>query len=96
MDNTCLYPQTELFSSEETGGISLEEVFEAYFACRRHKRDTYNALAFEADYERGTLTCGVKSTAAHIILSALSPSLYSSRCSVKCSPPTSATGWYTT
>lgn len=21
MDNTCLYPQTELFSSEKTGGI---------------------------------------------------------------------------
>ena len=42
----------ELFAPEETGGISLEEVFEAYFACRRKKRGTYNALAFEADYER--------------------------------------------
>ena len=27
-----------LFAPEETGGISLEEVFEAYFACRRKKR----------------------------------------------------------
>lgn len=45
-------PQAELFSQEETGGISLEEVFEAYFTCRRKKRGTYNALAFEADYER--------------------------------------------
>lgn len=41
-----------LFAPEETGGISLEEVFEAYFACRRKKRGTHNALAFEADYER--------------------------------------------
>lgn len=41
-----------LFVPEETGGISLEEVFEAYFACRRKKRGTHNALAFEADYER--------------------------------------------
>ena len=53
MDNhTCLCGQTELFPTEETGGISLEEVFEAYFACRRKKRGTHNALAFEADYER--------------------------------------------
>ena len=41
----------ELFSLEQTGGISLEDVFEAYFDCRRKKRGTYNALAFEADYE---------------------------------------------
>ena len=41
-----------LFPPEETGGISAEEVFEAYFDCRRKKRGTHNALAFEADYER--------------------------------------------
>lgn len=41
-----------LFSVEETGGISLEDVFEAYMDCRKHKRNTYNAIAFEADYER--------------------------------------------
>ena len=40
-----------LFAPEETGGISLEEVFEAYFDCRRKKRGTHKALAFEADYE---------------------------------------------
>lgn len=51
-DSMYLPPQAELFTQEETGGISLEEVFEAYFACRRKKRGTYNALAFEADYER--------------------------------------------
>ena len=44
--------QPELFAPEETGGISLEDVFTAYFHCRRHKRGTYNALAFEVDYER--------------------------------------------
>lgn len=42
----------ELFSPCETGGIAAEEVFDAYFACRRKKRGTHNALAFEADYER--------------------------------------------
>ncbi len=31
--------------------ISLEEVFEAYYECRRNKRRTCNALAFESDYE---------------------------------------------
>lgn len=45
--------QLTLFPMEETGGISLEELFEAYFECRRKKRNTYNALAFEANYERG-------------------------------------------
>ena len=33
-------------------GIHLAEVFEAYQSCRRHKRGTMNALAFELDYER--------------------------------------------
>ena len=51
-DRMCLSLQAELFPSEETGGISAEEVFEAYFACRRKKRGTHNALAFKADYER--------------------------------------------
>ena len=32
-------------------GIPLTEVFEAYQSCRRHKRGTHNALAFELDYE---------------------------------------------
>lgn len=44
--------QNTLFQPEETGGISLEDVFEAYFECRRKKRNTCNALAFESDYER--------------------------------------------
>ncbi len=42
----------ELFAPEEVGGISLEEVFEAYFDCRKRKRGTCNALAFEVNYER--------------------------------------------
>lgn len=44
--------QMELFPPEDMGGISLEDVFSAYMDCRRHKRGTYNALAFEAEYER--------------------------------------------
>lgn len=31
--------------------ISLEEVFQAYFECRRNKRRTFNALSFEVNYE---------------------------------------------
>ncbi len=52
MEHTCQHEQSELFPMEETGGISLEDVFSAYFDCRRKKRNTYNALAFESDYER--------------------------------------------
>ncbi len=31
--------------------IALAELYEAYGECRRHKRQTHNALAFELDYE---------------------------------------------
>ncbi len=31
--------------------IALAELFAAYFNCRKHKRNTRNALAFEVDYE---------------------------------------------
>jgi len=31
--------------------LPLEELFEAYFECRKKKRYTYNALTFEVDYE---------------------------------------------
>jgi retron-type reverse transcriptase len=36
--------------------ISLEELFEAYIECRRHKRNTANARAFELDYESNLVT----------------------------------------
>lgn len=47
--------QTDLF--EEAGDalpgrIALEDLFEAYYECRRTKRRTANALAFELDFER--------------------------------------------
>jgi retron-type reverse transcriptase len=40
-----------LFSNEEMGLISLEDVFEAYFECRKNKRNTCNAIKFEMNYE---------------------------------------------
>ena len=43
--------QLELFEDKGTAEIALEDIFEAYFDCRKHKRKTVNALAFEADYE---------------------------------------------
>lgn len=44
-----------LFAPEEMGGVSLEEVIEAYYDCRRRKRNTVNALEFEVDYERNCI-----------------------------------------
>ena len=35
--------------------IELAELFEAYFDCRKNKRNTINALAFEVDYEANLL-----------------------------------------
>jgi len=46
--------------------IELNELFEAYFECRKNKRYTANALVFEIDYEHnlvhpvGHLSNGVK------------------------------------
>jgi len=43
--------QLELFDREDAGKIELEDVFSAYYECRKNKRRTMNALAFEADFE---------------------------------------------
>lgn len=45
--------QLELFPFEDdlSAPIDIEDVFEAYESCRRNKRNTTNALAFEIDYE---------------------------------------------
>ena len=43
--------QLEPATDAPAAGIPLTEVFEAYQSCRRHKRGTHNALAFELDYE---------------------------------------------
>jgi len=43
--------QLSIFDPPPKPRIQLEEVFEAYFECRKNKRNTTNALAFEIDYE---------------------------------------------
>jgi RNA-directed DNA polymerase len=43
--------QLSLLASAPTPAIALADLFEAYFNCRKHKRNTRNALAFEVDYE---------------------------------------------
>ena len=43
--------QLSVFDKPIPGRIDLHELFEAYFACRKHKRNTSNAMAFEVDYE---------------------------------------------
>lgn len=43
--------QMELFDSLDYGSVELGEVFRAYYDCRKNKRRTINALAFEADFE---------------------------------------------
>ena len=47
--------QYELFAetmSDSEAPVALEEVFAAYYECRRCKRRTVNALAFELNFER--------------------------------------------
>lgn len=45
--------QTEMFSdSAAAEEIALEDLFKAYYECRKHKRRTVNALAFELNFER--------------------------------------------
>jgi len=49
--------QLSLFSEENiTAFIPVEELFHAYINCRRHKRNTVNAIAFEVDYETNLVT----------------------------------------
>ena len=45
--------QLSLFDDlpEIDAAITLAELFEAYYSCRRNKRNTHNALSFEVDYE---------------------------------------------
>ena len=43
--------QFDLFNAPKTeiSKTKLEELFDAYFACRSNKRNTINAIAFEVD-----------------------------------------------
>ncbi|MFT6782025.1 MAG: RNA-directed DNA polymerase [Saprospiraceae bacterium] len=43
--------QLDLFENSVNPQIELHELYEAYFACRKNKRNTINALSFELDYE---------------------------------------------
>ena len=43
--------QLDIFENAVKPQIELHELYEAYFACRKNKRNTINALAFELDYE---------------------------------------------
>jgi hypothetical protein len=44
--------QQNLFTNiKDTSSITIDELFEAYFECRKHKQNTINAIAFEVDYE---------------------------------------------
>lgn len=45
----------KIFNEEETGGISLADVIEAFYDCLKRKRNTLNALEFEMDFERNCL-----------------------------------------
>ncbi len=43
--------QLSLFENKPKPSIELSELFAAYFACRKNKRNTANALAYELDFE---------------------------------------------
>lgn len=47
--------QLSLFDDEINNQIELEEFFQAYYDCRQNKRRTYNALAFETDFENNLI-----------------------------------------
>ena len=49
---TMLSPSSHL-TDTGTEHVTLEEVFDAYFVCRKHKRNTVSALKFEKDYITG-------------------------------------------
>ena len=44
--------QLDLFGGVQRGSVGLDELFAAYLECRRNKRRTTNALAFEVDFEQ--------------------------------------------
>ena len=46
--------QLELFDVDDNK-VTLEELFQAYIDCRKHKRKTTNALDFEADFEQNLI-----------------------------------------
>lgn len=48
-------PTGSLFYQDADGKIRLEDLFEAYYDCRRNKRKTANALRFEFDYEHNLI-----------------------------------------
>ena len=43
-------------SATNSSRIEFDELLEAYFRCRKNKRRTHNALAFELDYEANLVT----------------------------------------
>ncbi len=49
--------QLNLFNrfTKNNSKIDSGDLFEAYFLCRKNKRNTHNALAFEVDYEHNLL-----------------------------------------
>ena len=47
--------QLELFTDEPKTLISLEDVFAAYYECRKHKRRTMNAMEFEINLEENLI-----------------------------------------
>ena len=40
-----------LFDEQEMGGVTLADVIEAYYDCRKRKRSTTNCMEFELDME---------------------------------------------
>jgi RNA-directed DNA polymerase len=49
--------QLSLFPEEDiNASIPIEELFQAYINCRRYKRNTTSAIAFEIDYESNLVT----------------------------------------
>ena len=55
--------QSDFFEASEealTDEIALEDIFQAYYDCRKNKRRTINALAFELNFNKSLSVCGGK------------------------------------
>jgi hypothetical protein len=50
-----LFMNQNLLPRNKGGDISLEDVFLAYFDCRKNKRNKLDALEFELDFEKNLI-----------------------------------------
>jgi hypothetical protein len=79
--------QLSLLANAPTSAIELADLFEVYFNCRKHKRNTRNALAFEIGYETRLLELWADINSGHYESGKSMALSSTNRLSVKYFPP---------